>query len=86
MHFTKARGSGISNDKESHSLSEGICVVVQETFCNTCKGVVVVDVTMFIKRCLREGNVGKDYIHVPQDNGQRQTCERGNEHLFSINP
>lgn len=59
-------------------------MVVQETFCNTCKGVVVVDVTMFINRCLREGNVGGDYIHVAQDNGQRQTCERGNEHPFSI--
>lgn len=51
---------------------------------NICKGVVVVNVTMFINRSLREGNVGEDYIHVAQDNDQRQTCERGNEHPLSI--
>ena len=50
----------------------------------SCKGVVVVDVTMFIYRRLREGNVGEDYILVAHDNDQRQTCERGNEHPLSI--
>jgi len=39
---------------------------------------------MFINRCLTEENVGEDYILVAQDNDQRQTCERGNEHPLSV--
>jgi hypothetical protein len=45
---------------------------------------VVVDVTMFRNTCLREENVGEDCIYLAQDNDQRQTCERGNEHPLPI--
>jgi len=82
VHFRKARGCRISNDKNSQSLSDGTRVAVQETFCNICKGVV--DVTMFIIRCLIEENAGEDYILVARDNDQRQTCDRGNEFCFPL--